>query len=508
VRAAALTAVRAGLLLLAVVLAFFSGAFFEGARIIAAICAWALLAAAVLAVPGNPLPASKAARTAILALTGLAIWTWIATSWSSSQAGADQELELVLIYLPALAAGAIAWRERPAARVVEPALAAGALIVIGYGLAGRLLPGIVHLHDSPRAGGRLEQPLTYWNATGALAAVGLVLCARMAGDATRPRALRIAAAAAAAPLGMGTYLSFSRGAIICMVAGLAALVAMDRTRPQLRAGAIALGAAVLAAAAAAPFGSVRALHHAHASAEGLLALVLLLAIAGAAAGLQARAPDGSAPLGLRAGPAIALVVVLAIVPYAAVAVAERAAPSKEAAFGATNARLSDVGGHRLSYWRVAVDVAADHPIAGAGPGAYQVEWLRRRTIDERVRNAHSLELQTLADLGLVGLALLLAAIGATAVAAAGALRADRALAAGPAAGALTWALHAGLDWDWEMPALTLVAIVLAGLLLCRASPADGVEQLAEQRALEPQAQDHDHQAEDADLDKRLGLRPA
>ena len=28
-----------------------------------------------------------------------------------------------------------------------------------------------------------------------------------------------------------------------------------------------------------------------------------------------------------------------------------------------------------------------------------------------------------------------------------------------------WALHAAVDWDWEMPALTLVAIVLGGLVL-------------------------------------------
>jgi hypothetical protein len=508
VRRAALTAVRAGLLALALVLAFFSGGFFEGARIVGAICAWALLAVAVVAVPGSPLPASRAARAAIAALAALAVWTWIATSWSSSPAGADQELQLALTYLPALAAGAIAWRERPAARIVEPALAAGTLIVIGYGLSGRLAPAIVHLQGSARAGGRLDQPLTYWNATGALAAIGVVLCARIAGDTTRPRALRIAAAAASAPLGMGTYLSFSRGAIICMVAGLAALVAIDRTRAQLRAAAIALGAAVLAAAAAAPFGAVRALHHAHADAEGLIVLALLLAIAGAAAALQARAPDGAAPLALRAAPAFAVVAVLAVVPYAAVAIAERASPSSEAAFGATNARLSDVGGHRLSYWRVAVDVAADHPTAGAGPGAFAVEWLRRRTIDERVRNAHSLELQTLADLGIVGLALLAAAIGATAVAAAGALRADRTLAAGPAAGALTWVLHAGLDWDWEMPALTLVAIVLAGLLLCHARAPDGAGELADQGALEPQAERHDDEAEDPDLDERLGLRPA
>jgi hypothetical protein len=508
-RRAALTAVQAGLLLLPVVLAFFSGAFFEGARLVAAICAWALLALAAVAVPGAPLPCARPARAAIVALAGFAAWTWIAASWSSSPASADQELELALLYLPALAAGALAWRERRAARMVEPALAAGALVVIGYGLSGRLLPGVIHLHATARAGGRLEQPITYWNATGALAAIGLVLCARMAGDVTRPRALRIAAAAAAAPLGMGAYLSFSRGAIACLLAGLAALVAFEPSRAQLRAVALALGAGALAGAAAAPFGAVRALHAGSATAQGLVVLALLAAVIAGAALLQARGLDERpAPLRLSVAPVVAVVVVLALIPYAAVVLAERGGPSRDAAFGATNARLSDVGTHRLSYWRVAVDVAADHPIAGTGPGAFAVEWLRRRTIDERVRNAHSLELQTLADLGLIGLALLAAILAATVIAARVALRGDRALAAGPAAAALTWALHAGLDWDWEMPAVTLVAVALAGMLLCRAGVADGAHRLGDEAALEMQGQ-HDHDdAEERELGDRLGLRPA
>ena len=368
-RRAALTAVQAGLLLLPVVLAFFSGAFFEGARLIAAICAWALLALAALAVPGLPLPGARPARAALLALAGLAAWTWIASSWSSSPAGADQELELALLYLPALAAGALAWGDRRAARMVEPALAAGALVVIGYGLSGRLLPGIVHLHATARAGGRLEQPLTYWNATGALAAIGLVLCARLAGDVTRPRALRIAAAAAAAPLGMGAYLSFSRGAIACLLAGLAALVAFDRTRAQLRGGGDRAGRrgargrrgrALRRRARPAP----RPRHGAGSgrprAARGRRRR------RGAPAGPRRR--RARAPLRLRAAPVVAVVVALALLPYAAVVLAERGGPSRDAAFGATNARLSDVGTHRLSYWRVAVDVAADHPHRGRRAG--------------------------------------------------------------------------------------------------------------------------------------------
>ena len=56
---------------------------------------------------------------------------------------------------------------------------------------------------------------------GALAAIGLVLCAGVAGDATRPRALRAAAAAAAPLLGAGLALTFSRGALLAAAAGLA-----------------------------------------------------------------------------------------------------------------------------------------------------------------------------------------------------------------------------------------------------------------------------------------------
>ena len=84
---------------------------------------------------------------------------------------------------------------------------------------------------------------------------------------------------------------------------------------------------------------------------------------------------------------------------------------------------------------------------------------------ENVRDAHSLELETFAELGLVGVALLAALLTGVALATRAALRADDALAAGPAAALAAWAFHSAIDWDWEMPALTLVAVVLAGALL-------------------------------------------
>ena len=62
----------------------------------------------------------------------------------------------------------LAWRPRAWARAVEPALAAGIFVVVGYGVLGRLIPGILHEHASFYAGGRLDQP---WMRLVALASV-------------------------------------------------------------------------------------------------------------------------------------------------------------------------------------------------------------------------------------------------------------------------------------------------------------------------------------------------
>jgi hypothetical protein len=73
--------------------------------------------------------------------------------------------------------------------------------------------------------------------------------------------------------------------------------------------------------------------------------------------------------------------------------------------------------------------------------------------------------ETLAELGIVGFAFLLVFLGGVAAASARASRIAPARAAGPAGALVVWATHSAVDWDWEMPALTLVAIVLAGMLV-------------------------------------------
>jgi len=167
--------VAAGLLLAApTVLAFFSGGFFTEPRLIAAIAAW-LIVLVLAAIGETPLPRNVPGWLAVGGLALLAAWTAASIGWAPLRGPATEDVERLLLYLGALLIAIAVARVPFVMDAFEPALAAGITIVIGEGLSGRLLPGLIHLAHSSHAGGRLEQPITYWNSEGALAAIGLVL---------------------------------------------------------------------------------------------------------------------------------------------------------------------------------------------------------------------------------------------------------------------------------------------------------------------------------------------
>jgi O-antigen ligase len=85
-----------------------------------------------------------------------------------------------------------------------------------------------------------------------------------------------------------------------------------------------------------------------------------------------------------------------------------------------------------------------------------------------VADAHSLYVETAGELGLIGLVALGMLIAGIVISASRCMRADPALAAGALAAFVAWAVHAGLDWLWEMPAVSLVALALAALLVAQA----------------------------------------
>jgi hypothetical protein len=133
------------------------------------------------------------------------------------------------------------------------------------------------------------------------------------------------------------------------------------------------------------------------------------------------------------------------------------------------ARLTTARGTRSDLYRVAIDGFEAHPLRGDGAGGFEVRWARTRDVQEDVRNAHSLELETLGELGLVGIVLLLAFLGAIVAAAVrsrlrpGGL--GRGQTAAVAAAFSVWLAHSFVDWDWQMPAVTGCALLLGASML-------------------------------------------
>jgi tetratricopeptide (TPR) repeat protein len=135
-----------------------------------------------------------------------------------------------------------------------------------------------------------------------------------------------------------------------------------------------------------------------------------------------------------------------------------------------NTRLfSFSGSDRAELWRVAIHDVRAHPILGSGAGTYAEEWLANRRITTQVVNAHNLYLETLAELGPVGLALLLLVLVGPLLAAVRARR--RPLVPVAAAAYLAFLVHAAVDWDWQLPAVTLAAL-FTGCAILAAARAD------------------------------------
>lgn len=465
ISAAAAGAILAG----PAVIAFFSGGFYDTPRLVAGLVAAALLLGGAL-LAERPLPRYWPGRLALGGMAGLTLWSALSVGWAPIGGPAIDDVQRLVLYLLGLAAAAAWLRPVPAARAVEPALALGALCVVGYGLSERMLPGLLEFEASRAADGRLEQPLTYWNGMGAIAVVGIVLCVRLAGSAERTRWLRAAAAAGVPTLAAGLYLTFSRGGLAALAVGILALLALAPERPQVRAAGVSAVAGACALLLATALPEVRTVAGGDGQGAALLAGLLALAVgAGVFQGLLARNEDREKPRPLArrrrwvaiAGAGLAAAVVggtLLAGGFGGEAQRDRAAQ-------AGPERLRSLGSNRYDYWEVALASLADAPLRGVGTAGFRAEWQRDRELPEVVRDAHSLYLETAAELGIVGLLLLGAVLLGVGASARRALRRDPAAAAGATATLAAWALHAGLDWDWELPGVTLPALALAGLLL-------------------------------------------
>ncbi len=483
---------------LVVFLAWRAGGYFAPDLLVAGAIAFFVLAVVVV-VRKPPLRLSVPAMLGLGSLALLAGWTGLSAGWSPDPDGALHAMQRDVVHVGFLALGLLAVGSGRYARQLVWAVLGVALVVVLAGLASRVAPGLVHggRIDPSIDSYRLAYPLGYWNAFGALAAFAAVLGLGLAADPRTPPALRAATCGSAVLAFVAMYLSLSRGAWLALGVGLVVLVVLGAHRGSLLVTTAVTGAAgaiavvllhsypALVTDPRAGSGQAR---QADAYLPHLLIVVAIAVIVMALVAAGRASPAVMGPLGRVRRPAGlalgAVIVLVAVGGYATSSGSVESAATDFSSFlsrqwrdflhpGALaptgTARLTSARGTRSQVWGRALDGFAAHPLRGDGGGGFAVRWMRTRSLDEKVDNAHSLEIETLGELGVVGGVLLATFLGSLV---AGAVRSrrrpvalTRAQAAAVGAACSVWLAHSAVDWDWQETAFTGLVLVLAATLL-------------------------------------------
>jgi O-antigen ligase len=365
---------------------------------------WSTLLPLVIVGVALVLGRARSLNALALAFLGLlcafAAWTSLSAVWSNDLSASVLDAERLLVYLSAVAAFLLLERSQMT-RFLVGLLAAISLVGM-WALSLRAFggPGSYDVSSvSADAARRLAAPVGYSNGLGLLAAIGILLALGLAARLRRPLA-----AAPVLVLAPTLYFTYSRGAWLALAAG--GIAALGLALPRM-------------------------------SRRSVVAVAIVMICAGAIALVRVGGPSG------------------------AVREFSHAAPSVKTA--RSQRLLSLSGNGRAQYWHVAWRDYQQHPWLGSGAGSFQRRWLRSRPADLPVLDAHSLYLETLAELGPVGLGLL-AALLALPVAA-GVIARRQPLAVPAFGGYVAYLVHAAQDWDWELPAVTLAGLACAAALL-------------------------------------------
>lgn len=446
----------------------------------------------LLATAVGALPARRPDRLAWLALGllgALVAWTALSLGWTESSERTSADLARVAGYLGVFAFGVFGIGRLGARRLVG-AVAAGFVLISLVALLSRFEPNLfagANQTASFLTGNRerLSYPLHYWNAVAALIAIGLPLVLQAATDA-RSVLLRAGAAAALPPMALALFFTLSRGGIAAAVIALALFVAFASDRlamlpTLLLAG---LGSAVLIVTADSRDALQHGMLESTAASQGdqmlvitlvvcLLAALAQIGIARAQTGLSRPAwtvVDRRQSLIAVAVAALALLLAAGVIDAPGRASDAWAEFKKKGSPGKGADRLSSAAGqNRYQLWSAAVHENATRPLAGTGSGTFEFWWTRNADVDEVVRDTHSLYFQTLGELGIVGLALLVGLMlaillggGRAVLLAPGPRRAPLAAAL---AGCVAFFFTAIFDWMWQIPVLPVAMLLLAAALV-------------------------------------------
>ena len=403
----------------------------------AALAAWACGLAVVLSSsPG----ALRRAWPWAAATGALLLWTLLSATWSANPTQSVLESRRTLLYAAVVLALVLLAR-RDTQRFLVPATHVAITALLVYALA-RYLFGTRRYDEFEQY--LLQQPLGYANAVGILSVLGLLLALGIVAGAA-PLSGRAAAAATVPVLALALDFSGSTASILALGVGLAVLALLAPAALRvLAAGAVLLPAAAIAAGvgSASRFAAIVTTPRI----PGWAIAVAVLVCAALAAAAVARIPLPAAQPRTHRQQLLLLGAVLVVALGGVTAVARS---------GATEPRAS--------YYHVAWhDEFLAHPVLGTGAATFGRYWTSTgKALDlGGALDAHSLYLETLAELGPLGLLLLLAMLLAPlrgALARRGAPYVPAAVAAYAA-----FLVHAGLDWDWELPAVVVAALCCAG----------------------------------------------
>ena len=523
-------------LLIAAVLcwvAFFAGGGLNLAHMTTVELALTLGAAALAAAVLVRAPAARAYGTWPLALLlAFAALTALSTVWSVQPDASWQDAGRMFAYGALFGVCVLLARAFPTRwPAVLGGLVLAAVVVCAWAVLTKVFPASLDANDIYA---RLRAPYTYWNAIGLTAAMGAIGCLWL-GSRRSGHALLSALAYPAMGLMLLTLLlAYSRGALVALLLG--AVIWFCLVPLRLRGAAVLLtgaaGAAVVIAwdfskhALSADNVPLAARDSAGHQLGALLAAVLIaLTLAGLAVGFLSARHAPPAALRRHTGAVLLSVLALACVGFVGALAASHRGLTGSVSHALhsltdpharvppnTPGRLTAIASVRARYWNEALKVFKAHPALGSGAEGYATARLRYRTETLDVRHAHGYAVQTLADLGVVGLALTLALL-ASWLAAAGrcanpfsrrwhgrlALRGWR-LRARPhlqrarepytpeRLGMLSmltlvivFGIHSLVDWTWYVPGDACVALLCAGWLAGRGPLAGGGPLAAEGR---------------------------
>ena len=416
-------------------------------------------------------------------LAGLAAFTGASLTWALSAEKAFLELDRVLLYAGVFAFAAATSSRRAAPRWCD-GIALGVTGVAAVALMSRFFPGVVSDRSLAAVDERLSFPVGYWTGLAVLLALGTPFLLRLAliGPGLPLRGIALAPLPA---YSAAVYLASSRGGGLA-VAVAAVTFVLSCGRPCAALGAVLVAGIGSAAAIAVllarpeivdgPLDSTAALSQGR-SAAVLIGLICLAT--GLVYAVGYRASGGSVRPGSGSGARRWAAMVIATLVLAGVAAAgpdrvfqtftrppgEAAQPHRSAA----SHLLSADGSGRWQFWQAALDSFETNPVAGRGAGSYEAWWAEHGSVAYFVRDAHSLYLEVLGELGVVGLALLGAAFGVGLAVGfrslAGSGGAHRASLAALSSAFLAFVVAAGIDWMWELTVVSVIGIACLGVLM-------------------------------------------